>query len=644
MKKQLLCVLYVVVISSFHHYAYAGQNKNDGLSNYNCQNADQSKIKQLEAAMDGYITQQMEINNASGLSVVIVDNNRVIYQKGFGFADKENQVAVTDSTLFHIGSITKLFTGIGIMQLAQKGLVNIDAPIQKYLPEFSVKYHISTRSPITIRSIMAHQSGLFGDKMSNDGGTSYPSEDFRMYPEFAQNQYAAYHPNNITSYSNFAVSLLGLIIERVSRQKYEQYIYDNILAPSGMKESSFDPANEHETLLAKGYDPNGDLGPYIYYAGNPAGFLASSSRNIASFIKMILDNGKVRNSRILYPATLKYMYTPHSIFLPLNLFDRYFSPYNFGLSWMLENESFDYLGQVVGHGGNIAQYNSKLLIAKDVNLGIFVTANKQNFYPDPIAYYGLVKAAEIFRNLKKPDLPEVPHTSTVPDFQKKFISGSFCQLYNIPIDLYFENDTLYFHQAHSERIPMVYHADDWFSFYVNGTVIPDVRLGVRFLNGQKVLCAENRDEFCISRMVIGNSLSKRDTIPDQVNEMLGVYIDAASGYPALSLFIDSLPQSKIKLLTAFSLGDNVPYILKFSENESYIIQGIGRGAQETIYFTGDTANYSGLKFIKAQSLPERNLRARSPAPDAATKSIEKITGPDDVINNLKNALKKSNLF
>ncbi|HLV31595.1 MAG TPA: hypothetical protein VKY57_08520 [Chitinispirillaceae bacterium] len=88
---------------------------------------------------------------------------------------------------------------------------------------------------------------------------------------------------------------------------------------------------------------------------------------------------------------------------------------------MFENESFDYLGKVVGHGGNITQYNSKLLIAKDVNLGIFITANKQNFYPDPIAYYGLIKAAEIFRNLRKPDLPDVPHTSTVPDFYKRFL-------------------------------------------------------------------------------------------------------------------------------------------------------------------------------------------------------------------------------
>lgn len=641
MTRKVLYSLCFVLFSSIQADVHAGQSKNSFDLHHNSHHSNNWKIKQFESVMDEYISQQMEANNASGLSIVVVDNNRVIYQKGFGFADKENNVAVADSTLFHIGSITKLFTGIGIMQLVQKGLINIDAPIRHYLPEFSVKNHKFTRSPITVRSMMAHQSGLFGDKQSNSIDSSYPSEDYRMYPEFAQNEYAAYHPNTITTYSNFAVSLLGLIIERVSGQKYEKYIYDNILAPCGMTESTFDPVQEHESLLAKGYDVNGELSPYFYYAGNPAGFLASSSRNMASFMKMILDKGKIRNIRILNPFTLHYMYTPHSIFLPMNLWDRYFSPYNFGLSWMLENESFDYLGNVVGHGGNIIQYNSKLLIAKDVNLGIFVTVNKQDFYPDQIAYYSLVKAAEIFRNRRKPDLPDVPHISTVPDFHKKFISGSYYSLDGILGDLYFENDTLYYQQLHSERVPMVYHADDWFSPYLDGTVIQGTRFGIRFLNGQKVLCVENRDQFIISRMVIGNALSKKDTIPDYVNDMLGVYIDAASGYPALYLYVDTLSHSKTELLTALDLQNNIPVILKPATDNTYIIQGMGRSAQETVYFTGDTANYSGQKFFKYQAPEEGRLRARSTGPgEVSTPSIKRMT-PEEVISNFKKALKKS---
>jgi len=214
----------------------------------------------------------------------------------------------------------------------------------------------------------------------------------------------------------------------------------------------------------------------------------------------------------------------------------------------------------------------------------------------------------------------------------------------MPGELYFENDTLYFHQSHSERIPLVYHADDWYSFYTNGAVIPGIRFGVRFLNGQKVLCAENRDEFSISRMVIGNSLSKKDTLPDNVNDLTGVYLDAASGYPALSLFIDTLSQSKIKLLTAYILEDNMPLILKPADNNTFIIQGMGRGAQETAYFTGDTVNYGGHQFVKFQNMAKNSVRARSSAPDVASKFPVKIISPEDVINNLKRALKKHNQF
>ncbi|HMA65501.1 MAG TPA: serine hydrolase domain-containing protein, partial [Chitinispirillaceae bacterium] len=327
------------------------------------------KKKQFEKVMDEYITARMGEVNAAGMSIVVVDDDKIVYEKGFGFADKEQGIPVQSSTLFHIGSITKLFTGISIMQLAQKGMIDIDAPIQTYLPDFSIKYHVNTRQMITIRSIMAHQSGIFGDKISTEDGAQYPVEDFRTYPQFAQNEYAPYNPDYITAYSNFAVSLLGLIVERVSGQKYEEYVYDHILKPCGMDESGFDPVKENQTLLAKGYDTEGNLFPYYYINCGPAGFLASSSNNMAKFIKMILNDGYAQRRSILHPSTLQHMYRNQSIYLPMSLFDRYSSAYTFGLSWMLENHSFDYLGKVVGHGGNLPPYNSNLLIAKDKNLG-----------------------------------------------------------------------------------------------------------------------------------------------------------------------------------------------------------------------------------------------------------------------------------
>ncbi|NLD94254.1 MAG: serine hydrolase [Fibrobacter sp.] len=596
------------------------------------------KKKQFEKVMDEYIAARMGEVNAAGMSIVVVDDDNTVYEKGFGVADKEQDIPVQAKTLFHVGSITKVFTGIAIMQLAQEGLIDIDAPIQTYLPDFSIKYHENTRRMITIRSIMAHQSGIFGDKVSTEDGSQYPVEDFRTFPEFSQNEYAPYNPNYITAYSNFAVSLLGLIVERVSGKKYEEYVYDHILKPCGMNESGFDPVKENPTLLAKGYDAEGNPFPYYYINCGPAGFLASSSDNMAKFIKMIVNNGFAQKRSILHPATLQYMYHNQSVYLPMNLYDRYASAYTFGLSWMLENHTLDYLGKVVGHGGNLPPYNSNLLIAKDKKLGVFVTANSANFYPNDISYYALEQAAKIFRNLRKPELPDVPPVVSMPKHIKHFYTGTYCMMYESPIEVYEENDTLFAQFLHAPRFPLVYHADDWVSLNIDGSIVPGIRFAVRNVNGKKVLCAENRGQFTINRQVAGNHLVLDDTLPDAVTEKFGIYIETTSQMPAVNLYADTIQRSKKPFIRADNLADNTVFSLLPSSDGSFVIQGLGRGAQETVYSTGDTLHYAGYKLVKMPPAPvmraARSAQFTETEEQAVPAKTQKMV-VDELIKNIK---------
>jgi CubicO group peptidase (beta-lactamase class C family) len=590
--------------------------------------------------MDEFITARMGETNAVGMSIVVVDNDKVVYEKGFGFSDKEQGIPVQSSTLFHVGSITKLFTGISIMQLAQKGQIDIDAPIQDYLPDFSIKYHVNARQMITVRSIMAHQSGVFGDRLTAEDGSHYPIEDFRTFPQFSQNEYAPYNPNYITAYSNFAVSLLGLIVERVSGQKYEDYVYDNILKPCGMDQSGFDPLSENPTLLAKGYDAEGNLYPYYYINVNPAGFLASSSDNMAKFLKMVLNNGCAQKKWILHPSTLKDMYQNQSSFLPMSPFDRYSSFYTFGLSWWLENHSLEYLGKVVGHGGNLPPYNSNLLIAKDKKLGVFVTANSANFYPNEISYYALEQAAKIFRNLRKPELPQIPPVVSMPEHLKRFYTGTYCMMYENPIEIYEDNDTLYAQVLHTPRIPLVYHADDWVSLYIDGSIVPGMRFAIRNVNGKKVLCTENRDQFTIRREVAGNLFVPDDTLSDAVIARSGIYLETVTQMPILNVCADTLSQSKKPFIKAEILADYTVLNLVPSPDATFIIQGLGRGAQETVYLTGDTLNYAGLKFVKMPPVETMKTTTNK----YASKTIENVlpiktqqTVVDELIKKIKKA-------
>jgi CubicO group peptidase (beta-lactamase class C family) len=623
----------------------AQQSKELPKVNSDCSITFQSNKKLFESRMDDYIAAQMKEKNGAGLSIVVVDNDSVIYEKGFGLADKEKAVPVGKSTLFHIGSITKLFTGIGIMQLAQKGLIDIDAPIERYLPEFSIKYHKYPRQTITVRSIMAHQSGIFGDKEYQGSDSVYPAEDFRAFPEFTKHEYAAYAPNYTTAYSNFAVSLLGAIIERVSHQKYEDYIAANILKPCGMDESGFDPKKDNEALLAKGYDADGKAYPYYYIACNPAGFLATNADNMANFMKMILHDGYYNQHRLLDPDVLHSMYNPQSIYLPMNLGDDYGSFYNFGLSWMLQNKSMDYLGKVVGHGGNLPPYNSNMLIAKDHNIGVFITANKADFYPDEISYFALTLAAKIFKKLDKPSLPAVAHTAVMSEFQKKFYSGSYTLLGSEPIEIYSDHDTLFLQQLHSTRIPLVFHVDGWVSPSINDSLVQGIRLAVKWIDNQKVLCEEDRDSTLIYRMIIGNHFVPNIPPDSSLAKLTGDYSEVSSpASPAIRLSLDSLSQSKAVFLKAVELSNNACYCVNSSDGKTFITQGLGRGAQETAYFTSDTLNYSGYRLIKSPVALARTSAAASLAKTNAKLPTATQKSAEEVIKDLKDSAKKMRLF
>lgn len=107
-----------------------------------------------------FTQQQMKKHNVTGLSLALIDDQRVVWAEGFGYADRANNIPATPETLYRAGSITKLFTATAIMQLVERGLIDLDQPVKTYLPEFSFKTRFPDTPPITIRHILTHHSGL----------------------------------------------------------------------------------------------------------------------------------------------------------------------------------------------------------------------------------------------------------------------------------------------------------------------------------------------------------------------------------------------------------------------------------------------------------------------------------------------------
>ena len=207
----------------------------------------------MDRYLNWYIKREMTRNDIAGLSIAIVDDHRVIWTKGFGYANRETGEMAGSDTLYRAGSISKLFTATAVMQLVESKQIDIDQPIVRYVPGFKIKSRFGTTDGITPRNMMSHHSGL--PTMYEGDGVRAPDEAFLSLLEKIKDEYVATPPNTVTAYSNLAYSLLGILIENVSGKDFRRYVKENLLQPLSMHSSFFSPDVKNRSI-ARGYDHN----------------------------------------------------------------------------------------------------------------------------------------------------------------------------------------------------------------------------------------------------------------------------------------------------------------------------------------------------------------------------------------------------
>ena len=154
----------------------------------------------LKKELSEYILKEMKSNHVVGLSIALIDDQDVIWADGFGYADKNNGIEATPKTIYRVGSVSKLFTSLAVMQLEEKNLIHIDDPIDKYVPGFAIKTRFTGMGNITPRNIMTHHSGLPSDIFN--GFFSEDPKPFSSIVEYLNNEYTCSPPNFCFSYSN----------------------------------------------------------------------------------------------------------------------------------------------------------------------------------------------------------------------------------------------------------------------------------------------------------------------------------------------------------------------------------------------------------------------------------------------------------
>lgn len=314
------------------------------------------------AWLDGLLPYGLKKNGLAGAVVVVVKDGHVLLAKGYGHADVATGTPVNPaSTLFRVGSISKLFTWTAVMQLVEQGKLDLDADVNRYL---DFKVPPMDGQPVTLRELMTHTPGfeeaiknLFAaDPQHFLGNAAWVKEwvPDRIYP-----------PGQVPAYSNYGAALAGYIVQRVSGQPFDDYVQQHILEPLGMQYASFRQPLPAALAphMALGYaQASAPPKPFELVNAAAAGALSASGEAMARYMLAMLQGGSVDGAQILAPASVREMFDYRRAATP-------------GLQAMaLGFYHMDRNGQaILGHAGDTQWFHSELALFPQQGVGLFVS-------------------------------------------------------------------------------------------------------------------------------------------------------------------------------------------------------------------------------------------------------------------------------
>jgi len=323
---------------------------------------------EVETFLDTFVAEQMETFHVPGLVVTIVKEDQVFLAKGYGYADLETGRPMTPQTALRVGSVSKPVTATAVLQLVEQGRIDLNAPINSYLPHLELTD--SFEEPSTVAQHLTHRAGYDDTILQTHAPTQ---EEWRPLAEYlaAELPPRAMPPDQVLSYSSWDYALLGYLIEQVTGTPYEQYIADNMFQPLGMMDSTYmqplpTPIAEK---MAVGYQYSYEHAaiepiPHDWVNMSPGVALVSTGADMAKFMLALLGEEQLAESRILDPATvdliLHQQVTDHPT---LNGRTYAFAEIN------IDNKPAIY------HDGNGIGFTARMLLIPEHKLGLFISVN-----------------------------------------------------------------------------------------------------------------------------------------------------------------------------------------------------------------------------------------------------------------------------
>jgi CubicO group peptidase (beta-lactamase class C family) len=327
-----------------------------------------------ETAIDATVRTEMERSGQPGIALGITGCDRTLAVRTYGVADLASRHPVTAETLFEIGSIGKSFTATAVLQLVDEGRIDLEAPVERYLPWLVVGQRRGD-PPIAASHLLSHTAAIVA------GIDATPEAAFQVWSLRDLPMHSA--PGERFHYSNVGYKILGLVLETVERKPYREIIRERVLNPLEMRAT--EPAITHEirARLAVGYEYLRDdrigytgaaLAPAPWLQTETAdGSIASTAADMCAFVRMLLCRGAGPTGRLLSPEAFSLMTTAHAR-------DETGGEYGFGLS-IREVDG----RRLVGHGGGMVGYLAAMETDPEAGLGAIVLQNGVGVDPVDLA-------------------------------------------------------------------------------------------------------------------------------------------------------------------------------------------------------------------------------------------------------------------
>jgi CubicO group peptidase (beta-lactamase class C family) len=327
--------------------------------------------QELETFVDNFFAEQMSKLHIPGAVFTLVKDGKIFFSKGYGYANLDEKTPVVpDKTLFRLGSISKLLTTTAVMQLAERGKLNLNDDINQYLKRFHIEKKYG--KPITFANLLTHTDGF--DVAWTIGSATRCQSKMPPLEQFLVKNLPqrVLPPGELYHYGDVGITLAGYLAEVISEVPFSQYIDQNILQPLDMGHSSFLQPLPPELAanLAVGYEvKNGTYlqKPLSCFKSVPTAALSATATDMAHFAIAQLQKGRYSAKRILNDTTVEEMHRQHFTNFPN-------TPRTAGTAYGFY-ERFQNNQRIIEHGGSMSGYTSLLALIPDRNLGFFVAYN-----------------------------------------------------------------------------------------------------------------------------------------------------------------------------------------------------------------------------------------------------------------------------